>query len=215
MGITVCIAAGDHGTADEDFGQWDGKIHVNNPFCDDLAPSCGGTQIDGGQDVVWNDYAVRREHQVAGGWRPVAEFSEGLRRAVIPAARAPADLDRQRKAGPRCAGYRDERDAVFYACGQIREGSSGRLSAVAPLMAALVARLNQAIKKERRLLEPLSVREPGSHARCHLGKERDEGTIKGYQAGPGWAARSGSGTPDGNAIFVGIDGKPATARPSA
>jgi kumamolisin len=55
LGITVCIASGDNGTADLDASDWDGKIHVDHPACDDLVLGCGGPQIDAGKDVEWND----------------------------------------------------------------------------------------------------------------------------------------------------------------
>jgi kumamolisin len=57
LGITICVASGDHGTADLDADHWDGKIHVDHPACDDLVLGCGGTQIENGDDVVWNDGA--------------------------------------------------------------------------------------------------------------------------------------------------------------
>jgi len=31
MGVTVCTASGDHGTADQEASQWDKKIHVDHP----------------------------------------------------------------------------------------------------------------------------------------------------------------------------------------
>src|SRR5262249_29988698 len=55
MGVTICVASGDHGTADLDAADWDQKIHVDHPAVDDLVLACGGTQIDNGKDVVWND----------------------------------------------------------------------------------------------------------------------------------------------------------------
>ena len=55
LGVTICVASGDHGTADLDSQDWDQKIHVDHPACDDLVLGCGGTQIDKGVDVVWND----------------------------------------------------------------------------------------------------------------------------------------------------------------
>ena len=55
LGITVCVASGDHGSAGEAANDWDGKIHVLHPACDDLVLACGGTQIDNNKDVVWND----------------------------------------------------------------------------------------------------------------------------------------------------------------
>jgi kumamolisin len=36
LGITVCAASGDHGTADSDATDWDGKIHVDHPAVDDM-----------------------------------------------------------------------------------------------------------------------------------------------------------------------------------
>jgi kumamolisin len=55
LGVTICVASGDHGTADLDAAHWDQEIHVDHPAVDDLVLGCGGTQIDQGQDVVWND----------------------------------------------------------------------------------------------------------------------------------------------------------------
>ena len=83
------------------------------------------------------------------------------------------------------------------------EGASGGTSAVAPLMAALVTRLNQAKKKNVGLLNPFL------YANAAKGVVRDvtsgtnaiDKTLKGYQAGPGWDACTGLGTPDGVAIL--------------
>ena len=36
LGITVCAASGDHGTADLDVAHWDNKIHVDHPAVDDF-----------------------------------------------------------------------------------------------------------------------------------------------------------------------------------
>jgi kumamolisin len=67
--ITVCAASGDHGTANLDAGDWDGKIHVNHPASDDLVLGCGGTQIVSGEDVVWNDGTPFDVNvQGGGGW---------------------------------------------------------------------------------------------------------------------------------------------------
>src|SRR5216684_4997960 len=50
-GVTICVASGDHGSADEDGFHWDGKIHVDHPAVDDLVLGCGGTQIQNGVDI--------------------------------------------------------------------------------------------------------------------------------------------------------------------
>jgi kumamolisin len=72
LGVTVCVASGDHGTADGASGEWDGKIHVDHPACDDLVLGCGGTQIDNGTDVVWNDGTSLDQ----GGWATGGGISE-------------------------------------------------------------------------------------------------------------------------------------------
>ena len=83
------------------------------------------------------------------------------------------------------------------------EGASGGTSAVAPLMAALVARLNQAKKQNVGFLNPFL------YANAAKGLVHDvtswtnaiKNTIKGYNAGPGWDACTGLGTPDGTVIL--------------
>jgi kumamolisin len=82
------------------------------------------------------------------------------------------------------------------------EGASGGTSAVAPLMAGLVARLNQAKKKNVGFLNPFLYANAGAVVQPVLaGTNAIKGTIKGYQAGPGWSACAGLGTPDGTAIL--------------
>src|SRR5262249_31021143 len=84
------------------------------------------------------------------------------------------------------------------------EGASGGTSAVAPLMAALVARLTQAKGKNVGFLNPFL------YANVAKGVVRDvvkgtnaiSQTVAGYEAGPGWDACTGLGTPDGTAILA-------------
>src|SRR5439155_20279133 len=90
LGITVCVASGDHGTADQDASRWDGKIHVDHPACDDLVLGCGGTQIEAGHDVVWNDgtpFDVNT--QGGGGWASGGGISGIL---AVPLYQAHANL---------------------------------------------------------------------------------------------------------------------------
>jgi subtilase family serine protease len=49
LGITVCVAAGDTGSADfaADDPNWDGKAHVDFPASSSFALACGGTQAPG------------------------------------------------------------------------------------------------------------------------------------------------------------------------
>jgi hypothetical protein len=83
------------------------------------------------------------------------------------------------------------------------EGAPGGTSAVAPLMAALVARLNRAKKKNVGFLNPFlySNATKGVVHDVTSGTNAIKNKIKGYQAGPGWNACTGLGTPDGTAIL--------------
>jgi kumamolisin len=202
MGVTVCIASGDHGTADEDSGHWDGKIHCDHPACDDLVLGCGGTQIDNGQDVVWNDGTpFDPSTPGGGGWASGGGISEVF---AVPSyqtnAHLPVSIDNEKPG----RGVPDIAMSAtnYFTRVDNSEGASGGTSAVAPLMAALVARLNQAKNKNVGFLNPfLYARAATVTHDVTQGTNAIKNTIKGYDAGPGWDACSGLGTPDGTAIL--------------
>jgi kumamolisin len=203
LGITVCVASGDHGTADLDANNWDGKIHVDHPSCDDLVLSCGGTQIDSGKDVVWNDGTPFDPNVPGGGgWASGGGISEIF---AVPSYQANAKLPVSIDSGKPGRGVPDIAMSAtnYFTRVDTGEGASGGTSAVAPLMAALVARLNQAKTKNVGFLNPFlyaNVTKGVVHD-VTSGTNAIEGTIKGYQAGPGWNACTGLGTPDGAAIL--------------
>ncbi|HST53816.1 MAG TPA: S53 family peptidase [Pyrinomonadaceae bacterium] len=204
MGVTICVASGDHGTADLDAQHWDGKIHVDHPASDDFVLACGGTQIDGkGKDVVWNE-GTPFDTSVAdgGGWAGGGGISELF---AVPAYQASAKLPASIATNKPGRGVPDiAMSATDYFTRVDRlEGASGGTSAVAPLMAALVALLNQAKQKNVGFLNPFL------YANVSKGVVRDvtsgtnaiKNTVKGYKAGTGWDACTGLGTPDGTSIL--------------
>ena len=80
LGITVCVATGDHGVACLAADQWDGKIHVSHPSSDDYTLACGGTQIDAGRDVTWNDgTAFNKRVRGGDGWASTGGISPNFR----------------------------------------------------------------------------------------------------------------------------------------
>ena len=198
LGITVCVASGDHGTADEISGQWDGKIHVDHPACDDLVLACGGTQIDNGVDVVWNDGTPLDR----GGWASGGGVSEVF---AVPSYQTAANKIMSIDDGKPGRGVPDIAMSAtnYFTRVDRQEGASGGTSAVAPLMAALVALLNQAKRKNVGFLNPFlysSVAKGVVHD-VTSGTNAITNTVKGYNAGPGWDPCSGLGTPDGTAIL--------------
>jgi len=198
LGITVCVASGDHGTADEISGQWDGKIHVDHPACDDLVLACGGTQIDNGIDVVWNDGTSLAD----GGWATGGGISEVF---AVPSYQTAANKIVSLDDGKPGRGVPDIAMSAtnYFTRVDRQEGASGGTSAVAPLMAGLVALLNQAKQKSVGFLNPFlysSVAKGVVHD-VTSGTNAITNTVKGYNAGPGWDPCSGLGTPDGTAIL--------------
>jgi kumamolisin len=218
VGVTVCAASGDHGVADEAAQSWDGKIHVNHPPSDDMVLGCGGTQIDGGKDVAWNDGTPFNANvQGGGGWvtgggiSPQFAVPDYQTRAELPMS---IDTKKPGRGVPDIAmsatNYFTRMDSF--------EGASGGTSAVAPLMAALIALLNQATQKHVGFMNPF-LYATARQGTCHdvtEGNNGIENTIGGYKAGPGWDACTGLGTPDGNTILSALTGNPTTGvRPSA
>ncbi|MGT2476635.1 S53 family peptidase [Paraburkholderia terrae] len=204
LGITVCAASGDHGTANLDAGHWDGKIHVNHPACDDLVLGCGGTQITGGKDIVWNDDTPFDVNvQGGGGWATGGGVSAAF---PVPAYQKNAGIDPVSiDSGTAGRGVPDIAMSAtnYFTRVDTSEGPSGGTSAVAPLMAALVAQLNQGKGKNVGFLNPFlyANASKGIFNDVTSGTNAIKNTIKGYQAANGWDACTGLGTPDGTAIL--------------
>jgi kumamolisin len=203
LGITVCIASGDHGTADLDAADWDGKIHVDHPACDDLVLGCGGTQIDNGTDVVWNDGTPFDANTPGGGgWASGGGISEIF---AVPSYQTAVNNVVSIDDGKPGRGVPDIAMSAtdYFTRVDRQEGPSGGTSAVAPLMASLVALLNQAKQKRVGFLNPFLYANAANGVVHYVtsGTNAITNTLKGYDAGPGWNACAGLGTPDGKAIL--------------
>jgi kumamolisin len=203
LGITICVSAGDHGTAFYGQSEWDLKMHVAHPAADDLVLACGGTQIDArGKDVVWNEGTPFSLVPGGGGWASGGGISELVPKPDYQkGAKVPVSL----ATGKPGRGVPDiAMSAInYFSRIQGREGAYGGTSAVAPLMAGLVALLNQAKKK------PVGFLNPFLYANAHKGVVKPVTTgnngianaIEGYEATSGWSACTGLGTPDGAGIL--------------
>jgi len=205
LGVTICVAAGDHGTADLDASHWDQAIHVDHPASDDLVLACGGTQIDpaSGRDVVWNDGTPFDVNTAGGGgWAGGGGISTVV---PVPAYQANANLPVSLATGKPGRGVPDIAMSAtnYYTRVDTFEGPSGGTSAVAPLMAALVARLNQARQNNVGFLNPFLYANvaKGIVTDVTVGTNGIVDTVNGYAAGPGWDACTGLGTPVGTAIL--------------
>jgi kumamolisin len=188
MGLTVLAAAGDDGSSD---GVDDGKPHVDFPASSPHLLACGGTRVIRASatkiasETVWNNGP---SGMGAGG----GGFSD-----FFPKPPYQESIKSARRGVPDVAGNADPRSGyrIFFGGKNVVAGGT---SAVAPLYAALTARLNQA--RERAKLPPLGFINPLLYAardlcRNVLRKDNDySGDLGVYKAGPGWNACAGLGS---------------------
>jgi kumamolisin len=201
VGVTVCVASGDNGSAD---GVSDGQDHVDFPASSPYALGCGGTSlsISGStirSEVVWNGGS--------GGGATGGGVSETF---ALPSwqanAKVPVSKNRSKYKGrgvPDISGDADP--ATGYQV--TSDGSSftvGGTSAVAPLWAGLIALFNQSLKKPVGYLNPTLYQAIANTA----GTLRDitSGNNGDYSAGPGWDACTGWGSPNGAALLSALSG---------
>jgi kumamolisin len=206
LGVTVCVAAGDNGSADfaADDPNWDKKAHVDFPASDPFVLACGGTQLTASstaitEEVVWDD---GKNDGTGGGVSRFFALPSYQQNAGVPPAADPT--------GPVMRGVPDVAGDAAPASGYriICDGTSfpdpsegippvGGTSAVAPLWAGLLARINQGLGKPVGFLNPLlyATPEDGTFRDITSGKNGD------YKAGTGWDACTGLGTPNGQNLL--------------
>ncbi len=193
LGIVVTAASGDRGSTD---GGTDGKDHCDFPASSPNVLACGGTRLVLGADgtidaeTVWNDDPT--SSATGGGVStafPQPAWQSGI--GVPSTGRGVPDV--AANADPQ-TGYQ-----------VLVDGTSeviGGTSAVAPLWAALAARLAQATGA------PLHGFAQALYAGASAGSSppgfRDvtSGNNGSYTAAPGWDACTGLGSPDGTALLT-------------
>ncbi len=190
LGVTVTVAAGDNGSSD---GVTDGLAHVDFPASSPHVLGCGGTALTASgttitSETTWNDGSSGGA--TGGGISdvfalPTFQQNAGVPPSVNPGGRIGRGVpDVSGDASPE-TGYQiyvDGQSAVF-----------GGTSAVAPLWAALVALLNQALSKPVGFLNT-SLYTAQVEAALH---DITTGNNGAYSAGVGWDACTGLGSPDG------------------
>ena len=125
LGVTICTASGDHGTADLDSDHWDDQIHVDHPSVrsDWCWRAAARRSTRKGNDVVWNDGTpFDKTVRGGGGWASRRRDQRVFARAGLPERRKRSGFDREQEARPGRARYRDERDRLLHA----RAGVGGR-----------------------------------------------------------------------------------------
>jgi kumamolisin len=199
MGITVCVASGDNGSSG---GIGDAGMHVDFPAASPHVLACGGTSLqavngDVRSETVWNN-------GVAGGasgggvscFFPLPPWQDGLQLTNAQGRRTSL----RNRGVPDVSGEADPQTGYFVRVDGINSVIGGT-SAVAPLWAGLVARINAAKGSPVGFINPHLYRGSGLNDVTY-------GDNGGYAASIGWDACSGLGTPDGRKIagILGVAG---------
>jgi len=188
LGVSICIASGDSGSSD---GETDGKVHVDFPASSPYALACGGTSLTVNNnvitsEVVWHDSNTSASGGGVSSYFPLPDYQAS--------ANVPLEIDTQFKGRgvPDVAADADP-DTGYKVLVDGQELVIGGTSAVAPLMAGLIALLNQQNGKPSGYIHPQLYSTPGLCRDITGGNNKTTSADTGYTAGPGWDACSGWG----------------------
>ena len=193
LGVTVCVAAGDDGSTD---GVSGGGNHVDFPASSPYALGCGGTRLTAkgeaiASEVVWNDESSSGG---AGGGGVSSVFALPLWQQHLQVTAAGGSRSALGQRGvPDVCGNADPQTGY-----DVRiDGSKtvvGGTSAVAPLWAGLITRLNAARTQSAGYVNPQLYANPGAL------RDITQGNNGAFAAALGWDACTGLGSPDGTKL---------------
>jgi kumamolisin len=198
MGVTVTVAAGDDGATD---ASPDNSLQVDFPAASPFVLSCGGTRLEASGTSISDDEGVWNEVV----WNELASDSGATGGGVsrlfpIPAWQKASGVPPQPNTHFAGRGVPDVAGDADPLTGYLtrvdgQDGVIGGTSAVAPLWAGLIGLLNQQLGRRLGFVNPLLYQK---------GASAFHDVIKGnnghYDAGKGWDACTGLGSPNGAAL---------------
>jgi kumamolisin len=198
IGVTVFAASGDDGASD---GDPNGKPTVDFPAASPYVIGCGGTKLTISGNTIaseqaWNELSAN-EGATGGGVSQVFALPSYQQSANVP--KAPNGF--AGRGVPDVAGDADPETGYSV----LVDGQSsviGGTSAVAPLWAGLLARVNQLLGTNVGYLNPLLYSVNVEQAMHDI----TSGSNGNYSARPGWDACTGLGSPDGKALVTALGG---------
>ena len=196
LGITVCAASGDNGSNDN---VNDGKVHVDFPSSSPYVLACGGTLLTTNNNVETSE-VVWHENDGGAGGGGVSDFFP------LPDYQKNANVVKSINTGkagrgvPDVAGDADPNSGYKV----LVDGENmqiGGTSAVAPMMAALIALINESTGKKAGFIHPKLYANPSVCRDIINGNNITTSNKKGYSASAGWDACTGNGVPDGTKLL--------------
>jgi kumamolisin len=196
VGISVFSAAGDDGANDN---VNDGKAHVDFPSSSPFVTACGGTTLvlsnGARQESVWNDGDGSATGGGISDFFPIPQYQKQIVMPVSLATNfAGRGLPDVSAVGDPSTGYAVLVDGLW----QIVGGTS----AVAPLFAGLMARINSLTGNAHGSINPALYEANSSNGFNDItqGNNSVDGII-GYNATTGWDPVSGWGSPGGSSLL--------------
>jgi kumamolisin len=213
LGITVCVASGDNASAclplDDPQRPWDGHAHVSFPASSPFALACGGTHVidaSGPKEESWHPSANEGTGGGISRYFAPPNYQAGIveQKAVNPTGGPGRGVPDVAADAAQESGYRVLVDGQWFPDPNASPQPFppiGGTSAAAPLWAALVARINQAIGTNVGFVNPMLYQIKAGSRAFHdvtLGNNGD------YKTAPGWDPCTGLGTPDGSALLAAL-----------
>jgi kumamolisin len=204
IGVTILVASGDDGSSD---GVSSGTPTVDFPATSPYVLACGGTKLTLSGTTIsseqaWNELSSG-EGATGGGVSEVFALPSYQQSAGVP--KAPNGF--VGRGVPDVAGDADP-ESGYNVLVDGQQTVIGGTSAVAPMWAGLLARINQSLGKNVGYLNPLLYTK-NVEATLHDISAGSNGT---YSAGPGWDACTGLGTPNGAALLAALSGPTAPTK---
>lgn len=209
LGVTIACAAGDSGSSD---GENDGLQHVDFPASSPYVLGCGGTRLleaseqgNIATEVVWNEPT---DGATGGGISDAFRVPSWQRGAHVPPSANPGA--RVGRGVPDVCGDADPATG-YEVLVDGRRLVVGGTSAVAPLWAALTARINEVLGQPVGYLNPLLYRiatgaGSGSSSTAQPFHDITSGNNGAYAAREGWDACTGLGSPEGSRLLGALQG---------
>ncbi|MBR7837875.1 S8/S53 family peptidase [Actinospica durhamensis] len=198
IGVTVLVAAGDNGSAD---GESDGNTHCDFPASSPHVLACGGTRltVDAAGayagETVWDDSSAGGG-ATGGGVSAFFPVPDWQAQAGVPGN---ADTGSTGRGVPDVSGNADP-ESGYQVLVDGQQAVIGGTSAVAPLWAALVARIAQQTGKPLGLAQTVLYTGAAAGVAQSGFQDVTSGSNGAYSATTGWDPCTGLGSPDGSAL---------------
>jgi kumamolisin len=193
LGVTITVAAGDNGSSDR---ETDGKAHVDFPSSSPYVLACGGTRLLTNSETVWNELDGGA---TGGGISDIFTVPDYQKNISLPAS---VNSNKRKGRGVPDIAANADPSSGYNVLVDGQWTVVGGTSAVAPLIAGLIALANQKLKRKSGFIHPKIYASTAPVFKDITSGNNVTAKNGGYTAGPGWDACTGLGVPLGTVISI-------------